>query len=232
MTKKEVLQTVYGYLANELKNLGFKYIPKQSLLLKEDNNAFYTFQVLAYNRTVVDTQEKGWLLEPDVWITVKSVEEVYKEITVNKVLVKLSDFLTLGNSLANLQGNPDGINKFRNQSFDIVVFNEMEIIQAQKNILNAFNKIGLNYFNKYGNIESADLLLNQHPKDYNVHMSNDSWRFIKGIISAKLNDNPALPDLISTYYNKMKEWKMSDRTQEEWNNLMAILPMIGTQMKF
>jgi hypothetical protein len=59
-------------------------------------------------------------------------------------------------------------------------------------------------------------------------MSNDLYRFIKGIIAAKLNKNPKTEQLVKIYNDLIVKRNMPDYCKEEMFRLINILPMIGS----
>jgi hypothetical protein len=136
----------------------------------------------------------------------------------------------LGNSIAEIISNPDGIHKKWNESLDLFVFNERDIPAVAKELLKQFEKIALPYCLSNSTVAMVDKLANSNPKEYSVHLSNDNQRIIKGIIAAKLNNNPSLNKLIEIYDKQIIEKDMSNRVREEMSRLKSILPMIGTNI--
>jgi hypothetical protein len=227
MTKEEVVQGIFDYLTKELTFFDFKAEIKNQRFVKRTPTAVFIYDIHFYDRTNIKTGAKGFLVEPYIWINVKDIEDVYKEVTVNKELKKETDYITLGNSIANLKANPDGINRNRNQSLDLFIFEEQHISAVSQSLISVFKEIALPYCIKNNDIERVDHLLNQYPTEYSVHMRNDVYRFIKGLIAAKLNRNPAFDSLMSTYSDLIIERDMPDNCKEELERLKAIIPMIG-----
>jgi len=93
-----------------------------------------------------------------------------------------------------------------------------------------FIKVALPYFLTNNSIIKADEILNNNPKEYCVHMSNDLYRFIKGIIAAKLNKNPQTEQLIKFYSNLIVKRNMPNNSKEEMRRLTSILHLIGTKI--
>jgi hypothetical protein len=73
----------------------------------------------------------------------------------------------------------------------------------------------------------VDELLNIKPQEYTVHMENDIYRFTKGIIAAKLNNNPKTEELVKIYSDLIIKRDMPDYCKEEMSRLINILPVIG-----
>jgi len=230
LTKKKVLQVIFEKLADKIKIYDFNSFPKEQSFVRRNVDTVFIFQLLIYDRTNIKTGAKGFLVEPFIWINVKLIEEYYKEITLNKELKKDTDFVTLGASIAELLSNPDGIHRKWNESLDLFVFEEKHVEIIAKELIKQFEKFALSYFLKNGNVQAVDRLLNLHPNEYCVHMSNDLFRFIKGLIAARLNSNPKLESLLKTYDRLIIERDMPDHCKEEMSRLKSILPMVGTHI--
>jgi hypothetical protein len=230
MTKKEVTQKIFENISSQIERFNFKPDLKNQWFVCKTSDTVCIYDIHFYEQTNIKNGIKGFLIEPYVWINVKAIEELYKEITVNKELKKDTDFKTLGTRIAELIANPDGIHKKWNQSLNLFVYEEAHIKEVAKKLTEQFEKIALPYCTDNGNIKLVDYLLNKNPKEYCVHMSNDLFRFIKGLIAAKLNNNPKIGQLSKIYEDLIIERDMPDNCKEEMNRLKAILPMIGNKM--
>ena len=226
MTQKEVLQKLINLLIPELKAFGFKDQTKEQRFYRKEDGAFYFFTFLIYQRTIIKTGDKGFLIEPYVTIHVSEVEKYHKEITTNDELKKEKDSTTIGNSIANLLANPDGVNTKLNQSLDLHIFEEKHIAIVANELFKQFKNVALPYFLTNNTVQQVDNLLNKYPKEYCVHMDNNFYRFIKGIIAAKLNNNPQTEQLVKIYNDLIIERKMPDYCKEEMGRLRDILPII------
>lgn len=227
MTKKEVVQGIFDNITKELAVFDFKADVKNQRFVKKTPTAVFVYDIHFYDRTNIKTGAKGFLVEPYIWVNIKEVEGIYKEITVNTELKKDTDFITLGNAIANLKANPDGIDRRKNESFDLFVFDETHIPYVSWELLKHFKETALPYCLNNGDVKSVDRLFNQYLKEDTVHIRNSRYRIIKGLIAAKLTNNPRLEELLSTYSNLIIEWDMSDDCKEELERLKSILPMIG-----
>lgn len=67
--------------------------------------------MLIYNRTAIRSGVKGFLIEPYATIHISEIEEYHNELTTNEAYKKDWSHSTIGNSVANLLANPDGINR-------------------------------------------------------------------------------------------------------------------------
>jgi|GEM_PF-1865529 len=228
MTQKEVIRKTIDLFSIELGTFNFKANIKEQGFIRKDDNAIYFFYFLIFTRTNIKTGVKGFMIEPYIDINIPEIERYYKEININAELKNDWDFITVGNSIANLLANPDGINRRRNQSLDLFVFKEQHLENVALEILKQFKQVALPYFLANNTVKKVDELLNKCPREYCVHMSNDLFRFIKGLIAAKLNNNPQLENLLSIYTQLIIVRDMPIDCLEEMRRLKAILPKIGT----
>lgn len=230
MTKKEVVQKIVEKIAGIIESHGFKTDLKNYWFVRKTDAAGYIYDIHFYDRTNTKTGAKGFLVEPYIWINVKEIEQYYKEITLNKELKKETDFKILGESLAELIANRDGIHRKWNESLDLYIFEERDIAVVAKELIKQFEKVALPYFLKNGSVQMVDKLANEHPKEKSVHLSNDNHRIIHGLIAAKLNNNTKLEQLIEIYDKMIIELDMVESTREEMDRLKSILPMIGSKL--
>jgi len=231
MTQKQVLRKLIDLLTNEMKTFDFEPVYSEQGFVRKNSNAIFLFQFLIYNRTLIETGVKGFMVEPYIWINIREIEKYYREITLNKEIKNDTDFKTLGNSIASLLANPDGLYKNRNKSLSLMIFEEKDILFVADQLLKVFKEVALPYCLNNSTVAMADKLVNTRPGDYKVNMPNDNYRIVKGIIAAKLNANPNLSDLIKIYDKQLIDREMQDVTKEEMSRLKAILPMIGTNSR-
>jgi hypothetical protein len=222
ISKKEAVARIFDDFEKKIISFDFKADLRNQYFIRKADEAICIFDFHFYERTNIRGGEKGFLIEPYIWIHVKDVEDIYKKITVNRELKKLSDFITLGNSIANLKNNPDGVNRIRNTSLDLLLFDFKDIDYVASEIARYFQKYAMEYFNTNANVAKADELLNAHPSEYTVHMRNDTYRFIKGLIAAKLTNNQKFTDLFKIYEKLVIERDMPENTKMEMNALKTL----------
>jgi len=230
MTEKEIVQKIFGKISREIEVFNFKGYARNKCFIRGTSTAMFIYDLFIYTRTNIKTGAKGFQIEPYLWVNVKEIEKYYNEVTTNTELKKETDFKTLGNSIANLLANPDGINRERNQSLGLYIFEENHINLVADELLKQFKSVAIPYFLINNTVSRVDELANKHPKEYCVHLYNDLFRFIKGLIAAKLNKNQKLEELLQIYESLIIERDMPDYCREEMSRLKSVLPMIGTSI--
>ena len=229
MTQKETTRKLLNLLATELEPFNFRMNLKEQGFIRKDEQAIYFYYFLVYSMTNIKTGKKGFQIEPYADINIPQIESYYKKITVNNELKSDWHFITAGNSIANLRANPDGVNRKMNQSLDLFVFEEEHLRPLAIEIIKQFKQVALPYFLANNTVRKIDELLNKHPEEYNVNMVNDLFRFIKGLIAAKINNNPKFNELLSTYSHLIIDWNMPEDCIEEMERLKRLLPEIETR---
>ncbi|MGO4289866.1 hypothetical protein [Chitinophaga sp. RAB17] len=228
MTKKEVMQKTIESIAKVGAQFNFKAEWKNQWLIRNEPDHIFMYELLIYDRTIIGTGAKGFQIEPMIWVNVKVIEAYYKQITVNTELKKDVDFKTIGSSIASLIANPDGIFRKKNESLNLLIFEENHIPGIAETLIKQFNKVALPYCLTNCKIPAIDKIANSHPDEWIVHMMNDYRRMIRGVIAAKLNGNPELDHLLNFYERKMIDSKAPEMNLEEMKRLKIALPSIGS----
>jgi hypothetical protein len=226
MTQKQVLTAIIGLMKDEMAMYGFKPSYKEYGFIKKTGDAIFLYQLLIYNRTLFEANQTGFLIEPYVWINIREIEKYYKQISLNTELRAEVDYKTIGNSVADILANPDGFYKQKNKSLNLYVFKEAEIAGIASRLIEIFSSIGVKYFVENSSVKRVDEIVNAAPSKSKVHMQNDNYRLIKGLIAAKLNKNPNCETLIKLYESEIEKNNMYNAINE-----MARLKMILAEIQ-
>lgn len=226
MTKKEVIRKVLELIQTEMNTFDFKINVKEQGFRRDDGDKIYFYYFLIYNEFNIKTGAKGFQIEPYADIDILGIEKFYNQITINTQIKNNWNHFTIGNGIANLIANPDGINRKRNQSLDLYVFDGAHIQIVANHLIKKFKDVALPYFLTNNTVKRVDELFNKLPREYTVHMPNDLFRFVKGVIAAKLNNNPEVNKLLSIYNSLIIERDMPEDCKIEMARLEEILPSI------
>lgn len=219
MTQKAIGRKLVDLLADYMKGFEFKPDLSSTGFVRTTEGALCLYQFPIYDEVMLTTGERGFSAEPMVWISIGEIENVYREVTLNKYLTKKTDFKTVGNRIADILANPDGIYRKRNNSLELYIFKEENIEYVAGELFRYFKETALPYFLNYHTVAAVDDLINTNPADYKVHMLNDNYRILKGTIAAKLNNNPHLDEVIRIYDKQLVERNMLDETKEEMRRI-------------
>lgn len=225
LTQKFLLRSLINVMAAEMKKYDFNPAFKEQGFIRKDTNATYLYQFLVFDRTELKSGRKLFLVEPLILINVNTIEKFYKRITINKFLKSDIDFITIGNSIAALKSNKNEVYEKLNSSLELFVLEESDIPKLAKILFKEFIEVAYPYCLKNGNVAMVDKLLNNNPDIHKVHVQNDNYRILKGLIAAKLNHNPAFEKILNSY-----EKQISNRPEyfkTEWKNLNEILHEIS-----
>jgi len=226
ITKKELIKATLELLSTDLKAYGFNPNLKEQGFLRKEKGSIHIYQFLVYDRTFIKTGKKGFQIEPFVWIGISEIEKYYRAITLNTALKKETDFITIGNSIASILANPDGLYKKRNESLNLLLAEEWQLKEIASQLLKQFKEVAEPYCQKNSSIARVDQLLNFMPAEYKVNAANDIYRITRGIIAAKLNNNLSLDELVDIYERQLVDRNMDEIHKQEVERLKRMLPEI------
>jgi hypothetical protein len=78
-----------------------------------------------------------------------------------------------------------------------------------------FKQVAFPYCLTNAIVTMVNKIINTNPNDYKVHTMNDNYRILKGIIAAKLNNNPDLEEVIRIYGKQIVDRDMYNATGNE-----------------
>jgi|SRR6218665_1400312 len=79
-----------------------------------------------------------------------------------------------------------------------------DIKEWGKTIRKFYEEYAVPFFEKYNTVEAVDKLLNENPTERVIYCDDLGWRIIKGLISAKLNQNPKYDELRDYYKSEVE----------------------------
>ncbi|MBX2843041.1 MAG: hypothetical protein KTR26_14835 [Flammeovirgaceae bacterium] len=96
------------------------------------------------------------------------------------------------------------IGKFtRNKYFRYKIMDLEDLNFTVEEIQFFLHNEGFSFLNKTSNLKTLDLLLNKYPKKSCKYLYNQSHRCFKGIIVAKLRNNPKFLELVKIYKSQL-----------------------------
>jgi hypothetical protein len=136
-----------------------------------------------------------------IYISQKHIEDILE-----KILGKQRNRLTLGGNIATIKFSPDG-RAIVNESLGIILLFEEDIDAATETLYQYYTDIAKPFFARYNRLEAIDDIINNEPYNHiPAHVSgNCDSRCMKGLIVAKLVNNPRYNELVAIYNEEMKE---------------------------
>ena len=104
-----------------------------------------------------------------------------------------------GNTIGS--GTSDYFNKL---NYHYYIRAEEDIKEWGKVVNKFYEEYAVPFFEKYNSVNAVDKLLNEHPIVKVIYCDDLSWRIIKGLISAKLNQNPKYQELRDYYKSEVE----------------------------
>jgi hypothetical protein len=190
---KEVKEAIASGLGNKFKRDGFVYKKTINQFEKIQGDFTSIFNIL------ITAWSSCYSIDVRLYISQKQIEKIYENI------VGKSQKLTIGNTINRIYASPDG-RKVVNGNLVINIYFDEDVEAAVESLKNYYNTIAKPYFEKYQDLKSINNIMNNAPFEHNpadVGGAFDS-RCMKGLIVARLVNNPNYEQLVQTYDEAIK----------------------------
>ncbi len=153
-------------------------------------------------------------------ISQKNVEDILQ-----KIIGKQRFRMTMGNNIGQIKLSPDG-RKYIAGGLQFILLFEEDIAAAIETLFNYYTTIAKPYFKKYNTLEAIDDIINNEPFEYlPPHYGAGLWnRCMKGLIVAKLINNPNYDKLVTIYNDLIFETE----NEESINNYRKVRDYLAT----
>lgn len=141
-----------------------------------------------------------------IYISQKKIED-----TLEKIIGKLRHKITIGNNIGRIYKSPDG-REVVNGDLSIWIRQDEDVEAAVESLEWYYTDIAKPYFKRYQTLKSIDDIINNAPFDYcpaNVGGNFDD-RCMKGLIAARLVNNPDYEKLVAIYDKAIKQTMNSE----------------------
>ena len=199
---------------------------KEGFIYKKTHNQFEKIQTdysFIFN-FLMTSWSNHFSIDIRLYVSQKEIESIYESI------IGKSHKLTIGNTIDRIYASPNG-REVINGNLTINLYSDEDIEAAVESLEKYYTSIAKNYFNKYQTLKSIDDIINNPPFEYspgNVG-SNFDERCMKGLIVARLVNNPSYENLVKIYdeaikktmneesianYHKVREFLMYNRIKK------------------
>ncbi|MBN1924978.1 MAG: hypothetical protein JW798_04015 [Prolixibacteraceae bacterium] len=129
----------------------------------------------------------------------------YIGITIVKI-AKIQQFILEENSTSGLRGT---LGSGMADYFNVVNYNyhiktQHDIELWMQIVKRFYNEYAVPFFEKYNSVSAIDKLLNDDPSKRVKYSDDLAWRIIKGLIAARLNNNPRYHEIKAYYSNEVE----------------------------
>lgn len=101
--------------------------------------------------------------------------------------------------------------------------NEEDVIACYEAIRDFMLERGFDFLNHSSRLNNLDFLLNEKPHKTSKYLYNQTHRCFKGIIVAKLNNNPLFFELIDKYQQVLEKLRVSEVEMDRYMKLVNFL---------
>jgi hypothetical protein len=207
----EIRQKVSSHLSEKFNKDNFSFSKTNSWFIKSTEKFDQILYLLIHSRS------DHYAIEPQIYIRYKQVEKLLKKIIGN------TNGITMGDSISVIYNSPDGRKIVRN-SMEILLLQNEDIESAVETIGQYYIDIAIPYFDKYIDIDSLDDIFNKPPFEYTPAdvggMTDD--RCMRGLIIARLSNNPNYQELLTTYDQTIKR-TMNQQSIDDYNKVKDYL---------
>jgi hypothetical protein len=211
MKSSDLKEQVSLAVKNIFAENGFAYKKTSNEFSRDKNDFSYIFNILQ------SSWPDHFSLSFRLFIRHKEIEKYYDSI------LGKSHGITMGNTIERISKSPDG-KGVKNGSMFITIFADEDIEPAAESIQSYFSDLALPYFEKYQALKEVDEIFNNPPFG---HCPADvggifAERCIKGLIVARLVNNPDYSKLVSIYDEAIKETR-NEASMENYRKVKEYL---------
>ena|SRR2546423_6170030 len=174
---------------------GFKYKKTMNEFVRSQGDFSYKFYIeqLAWS--------SSYSLDIQLYISQKKIETILK-----KIIGKWRHNITMGQDIGRIYNSPDG-REIVNGSLSIWLYQNEDVEAAIESLEWYYNDIAKPYFQQYQTLEAVDDIINNPPFNHCPAYvgGNLDNRCMKGLIVARLVDNPRYNELVAIYDEAIKE---------------------------
>ncbi|TCZ65207.1 hypothetical protein [Flaviaesturariibacter aridisoli] len=195
LNSKEIKDRISAKLALKLSVDGFVYNKSSNEFKCTIENYTYLFCIDQL------TWSDHFSINVRVYISERQIEDLLE-----RIIGKQRNRLTLGGDIAILKFSPDG-RQVIPKTLTILLLFEEDIEAAVETLYQYYLEIAKPFFERYNSLEKIDSLINSKP--YNsipAHFcGNCDTRCMKGLVVAKLTNNPEYNSLLAIYDEEIRE---------------------------
>ena len=189
------------------KEWGFEYIDAYSQFRKTDKMGFQNV-ILSISQ-----------YETEIWIEVTlGVRKNEVEHISQQFLSNLTDFhnqtTAISVSVGKLNQNP---------YFRYKAENEEDLEVCAEELIKFMTDEGMIFLEEKNSMQDLDAVFNKIPKRPILYIHNQHHRFFKGIVLAKITNNPRYEELVELYYRSLAIQKANETIQANFKRLVNFL---------
>jgi hypothetical protein len=211
MRKGDIEERIVKQISDKLTREGYVYKKSNNWFIYNKGDFEYIIYILLHSR------RGHYAIELFLFIRQKKVEQILRKI------IGSTTNITMGNTLGVIYNTSDG-KQVKHNLMEILLLEEADIDAAAETIEKLYESIMKRYFKKYENLESINNIMNNPPFDYNPANVGGMFdeRCMRGLIIAKLINNPKYDQLVEKYDEAIKE-TMNQESIDNYNEVKNYL---------
>lgn len=191
-TRTEVQEYVLDKLIENFEEAGFKVHKGRKTLRRKNPSGFDEMEC-----SVVD-YDGEYTIEFSIAIRKNEVDDIYNQFSDSnpKSFKHTRTFLAV-------QYRLEGVDK---EEREFYIKKRKNVDDALENFFEFMSTHGMAYYEKYADLKKMDEAINSDPEAPQIHIFDEMERARRGLILAKLTDNPNFEDLVDTYRKTLDGW--------------------------
>lgn len=213
---QEVKEIIASSLTLLMVTEGFKY-------KKSSNEYVCTVEDFTYSFCIDQLRwSDHYSIDVRLEISQKKIENVLE-----KIIGKQRFRATMGNTIGQIKLSPDG-RKYVAGGLQFILLFEEDVTAAVETLFEYYSTIAKPYFKKYSSLKAIDDIMNNDPFDYlpPYYGAGLDGRCMKGLIVAKLVNNPEYDKLVTIYNDLIFETE----SEESIDNYVKVRDYLATHI--
>ncbi|MFC3812133.1 hypothetical protein [Lacihabitans lacunae] len=124
-------------------------------------------------------------------------------LPIQKILYEIEEVTDVVDSYGSTIGSSTA-SYFNDLNYRFKIKTQEDIVEWGKIVRKFYEEYAVPFFEKYNSVDAIDELLNENPTEKVVYLDDLGWRIIKGLIVAKLNNNPKYNELRDYYRSEVE----------------------------
>lgn len=212
---KDINEYVYAEFGNTIANDGFRYKKTSNEFSSKNGDVVYLFNIL------LTAWSSSYSITVRLWITHNKVEDIFEAI-----VGKWRHRLTFSQTIERIYYSPDGRKIIKGEGLVILLVRNEDVNSLIETLKNYYNNIAKPYFDRFKTLDDFDDFINNPPFfEYSPAYvgSNTDERCMKGLITAKLVNNPNYKQLVTIYDELINQTK----SKESISNYKKVKAFLG-----
>ncbi len=207
MSVKELESELHALLNDFFATRDFVLKPTLKQYRRETSAGFQNF-ILSFSKS-----QQEFYLDVNIGVRIEHIEQIAQQF-----LETLPAFQLETNTLIVSVGKLNNNKYFR---YRIGTADDLPLVSEQ--VKEFVTQQGLPFVEQYASLKRVDGALNKHPETPCKYLYNQTHRYFKGLVAAKLAHNPKFAELADFYFARLEAMKTSEDRMNQFVSMTNFL---------